>query len=137
MPNDHPRVQAVFLEAAELPLSARAALLDCACGTDAELRRRVEALLKAHDAPGSFLMKPAFDLADTADSGSVHDTGEKQAALTQGEAVGALVGPYRLVHALGEGGMGTVWMAEQTHPVQRLVALKVIKPGMDSRQVVA
>src|SRR5205823_11405672 len=53
------------------------------------------------------------------------------------EAPGAVIGPYKLLQQSGEGGMGTVYMAEQTHPVQRKVALKVIKPGMDSRQVIA
>ena len=53
------------------------------------------------------------------------------------EAPGTMIGPYKLLQQIGEGGMGVVWMAEQTQPVQRKVALKVIKPGMDSRQVIA
>src|SRR5262245_62230589 len=53
------------------------------------------------------------------------------------ERPGIVVGPYKLLHDIGEGGMGTVWMAEQSEPVKRRVALKVIKPGMDSRQVLA
>src|SRR5262245_14904635 len=53
------------------------------------------------------------------------------------EAVGAVIGPYKLVEPIGEGGMGTVWMAQQTEPVKRLVALKLIKVGMDSKQVIA
>ena len=58
------------------------------------------------------------------------------AASLRGEAVGVKIGPYKLVQQLGEGGMGTVWVAEQTEPVKRRVALKVIKPGLDSAQVI-
>src|SRR5262249_11861516 len=54
-----------------------------------------------------------------------------------GEQPGAMIGPYKLLEQIGEGGMGTVYMAQQTEPVQRIVALKIIKPGMDSRQVIA
>ena len=53
------------------------------------------------------------------------------------ERPGTVIGPYKLIQEIGDGGMGAVWMAQQTQPVKRLVALKVIKPGMDSRQVVA
>ena len=53
------------------------------------------------------------------------------------EQPGAVIGPYRLIEPIGEGGMGTVWMARQAEPVKRLVAVKLIRAGMDSRQVVA
>src|SRR5262249_39715833 len=58
-------------------------------------------------------------------------------ARPESERLGTVIGPYKLLQQIGEGGMGTVYMAEQTHPVQRKVALKLIKPGMDSRQVIA
>jgi tetratricopeptide (TPR) repeat protein len=99
----------------------RAALLDRTCGTDSTLRKRVEDLLAAADRPGSFMANPAADrLAMGAPS------------------VGAVVaGRYELLREVGEGGMGTVWLADQTHPVRRRVALKVIKAGMDSARVLA
>jgi len=89
------------------------------------LRALVEGLLKAHQEAGSFLEKPLFESTSTSD----------QAA--NPEQAGTVIGPYKLLQQIGEGGMGTVFMAEQTQPVQRKVALKVIKPGMDSRQVIA
>src|SRR4051812_30755743 len=103
----------------------RAAYLDGACGPDAELRALVEGLLQAHADAGSFLEQPLFESTPTSD----------QPPNPGGN--GAAVGPYKLLQPIGEGGMGTVWMAEQTAPVRRKVALKVIKAGMDSRQVVA
>ena len=106
---------------------ARAAYLDRACGGDAELRRRVEALLDAHDRGGrASSSRPALD----ADRRPVD---QPPAA----EGPGTVIGPYKLLEQIGEGGMGVVFMAEQTQPVRRKVALKVIKPGMDTRQVIA
>src|SRR5262245_33228816 len=126
MPVDPERVQAIFLEAAEQDSPAgRAAVLDRRCGSDAELRQRVEALLKAHEAPGPFLESRAPVLAGTVDEPRVT------------EGPGTVIGPYKLLEQIGEGGMGTVWMAQQTEPVKRLVAVKLIKAGMDSRQVIA
>jgi serine/threonine protein kinase len=103
----------------------RAAYLDRACGGELELRARIEALLKAHEQAGSFLAVPTV-------AGSV--TGDAPKPL---EGPGTAIGPYKLLQTIGEGGMGTVWMAEQTAPVRRTVALKVIKTGMDSKQVLA
>src|SRR5438067_1148523 len=103
----------------------RAAYLDGACGPDAELRALVEGLLKAHADAGSFLEQPLFGPTPTTDEPP------------RPERPGAAIGPYKLLQQIGEGGMGAVWMAEQIQPVQRKVALKVIKSGMDSRQVVA
>src|SRR5262249_55965052 len=124
MPSDLKRVQAVFLTAVEQPAADRAALLDRECGADAELRRRVEALLRAHDEPGSFLDRPAVDPAATIDPAA-------------DDAAGGRVGPYKLLEQIGEGGMGAVWVAEQQEPVKRRVALKLIKPGLDSERVIA
>ncbi|MCI0704413.1 MAG: serine/threonine-protein kinase, partial [Planctomycetia bacterium] len=126
MPVDPQRVQAVFLAAADLTTGAdRGALLDNLCGADAELRRRVETLLEAHEAPGSFLEPLAPLQVSTVDTPRAT------------EGPGTLIGPYKLLEQIGEGGFGVVFMAEQTQPVRRKVALKVLKPGMDTRQVVA
>jgi serine/threonine protein kinase len=104
----------------------RAAFLDKACAGDAERRKRVEELLRAHQAAGNFLQgkRPNCDPAATIDE-------------PVRERPGTWIGPYKLLEQIGEGGMGLVFVAEQTQPVRRKVALKVIKPGMDSRQVIA
>jgi WD40 repeat protein/serine/threonine protein kinase len=139
MPSDPKRVQSVFLSAVEQPAADRAALLDRECGTDAELRQRVEALLKAHDEPGSLLPNPAVNPAATVDSkpGAFRDESEQDHARVPRETAGSRIGPYKLLQQIGEGGMGSVWMAEQLEPIRRKVALKVIKAGMDSAQVIA
>ena len=103
----------------------RAAYLDGACGQDAQLRALVEGLLEAHQDAGSFLEQPLFKSALTID----------QPGLV--EKPGTHIGPYKLLQKIGEGGMGVVYMAEQQEPVRRKVALKIIKPGMDSGQVIA
>src|SRR5262245_9298697 len=101
----------------------RAAFLEQACRGDAGLRRRLDALLAAHENPASFLAEPALPLGATAPPlGSPEPLGE---------GPGSRVGPYKLLQAIGEGGMGAVFLAEQERPVRRQVALKVIKPGMD------
>src|SRR5207244_6195438 len=84
---------------------------------------------------GSFLDRPAAALGATAVFRPV--PGEEAAAVLLRELPGTVIGPYKLLQQIGEGGMGTVFMAEQTQPVQRKVALKIIKPGMDSKQVIA
>src|SRR4051794_33606709 len=121
-----PGAETILSEAVEiLDADARAAYLDRACGDDADLRRRVESLLAAHFRAGAFLESPAQP--PTATDHPAHPP----------ERPGTAVGPYKLLEPIGEGGMGVVYMAEQTHPVRRKVALKIIKPGMDTRQVVA
>jgi serine/threonine protein kinase/tetratricopeptide (TPR) repeat protein len=128
MPADPQRLKELFLAAVELPSPAeRVALLDRECGADAELRLRVEALLRAHDDSAGILAGAASGPGPTADLPPPEP---------EPEVVGTCVGPYRLLQKLGEGGMGAVWVAEQHEPVRRRVALKVIKPGMDSAQVV-
>jgi serine/threonine-protein kinase len=116
------RVEDVFHRALAAPSAAdRAAVLDRACGAagdGAALRARVEALLAAHDAADGLLRLPA-------------------GAAAGGAGPGTQVGPYRLVEQIGEGGFAVVFRAEQLAPVRRAVALKLIKPGMDTRQVVA
>jgi serine/threonine protein kinase/Tfp pilus assembly protein PilF len=115
----------IFQDAIEQTADQRTAFLLDACGDDVALRERVEVLLKAHANPGSFLRSPAAELTATTDTSSIT------------ERPGTVIGPYKLLQQIGEGGMGVVFMAEQTEPIQRTVALKIIKPGMDTRQVVA
>jgi len=119
------KAEEVFLAALEKATPAqRAAYLEEACRDDAELRKQVEGLLKSHEEAGSFLERPALDPGPTV-------TFEP---LT--EKPGTVIGPYKLLQQIGEGGMGVVYMAEQSEPVERRVALKIIKPGMDTRQVI-
>jgi serine/threonine protein kinase len=126
MPVQSPSVRTIFEHALELPEGAdRTAYLETACAADSDLRAQVEALLTAHENAGSFLEFPSPEYAPTAAHPAVD------------EQPGTFVGPYKLLQQIGEGGMGVVFMAEQTHPVQRNVALKIIKPGMDTRQVIA
>jgi serine/threonine protein kinase/tetratricopeptide (TPR) repeat protein len=119
--------QSLFLHALELPTPAdRAAYLDTACRDNPGLRAELDALLAAHDRLGGGL--PPITGQEPARPG----------AGAGGEEVGAVLsGRYKLVELLGEGGMGAVWMAQQTEPVRRLVAVKVVKAGMDSKQVLA
>ena len=119
------RLESLFSAALQKPPADRAAYLDRACADDPALRERVEALLRAQAAAGSFLESPAPSPVVTVDEQPV------------GEGPGTVIGPYKLLQQIGEGGMGTVWMAQQTEPVKRLVAVKLIKAGMDSRQVIA
>jgi serine/threonine protein kinase/tetratricopeptide (TPR) repeat protein len=123
----------IFLDALKLAdPAARAAFLDATCAGNPALRVAVEALLKAQDDDPEFLEEPAASL-----SGTINASGQAPTGAAQGEIAGTVIGPYKLVEQIGEGGMGTVWMAQQTEPVKRLVALKLIKAGMDSKQVVA
>src|SRR5438270_500132 len=103
----------------------RADYLDQACAGDPGCRRRVDKMLAAQAQAGSFLESPAAGPGRTTDLPTV------------AELPGAVIGPYKLLEQIGEGGMGTVWMAQQTAPVKRLVAVKLTKAGMDSRQVIA
>ena len=115
--------------------AARAQYLREAAGGDEGLLRRVEALLAVHDAPDRLLDRPPVVGGVTGACDPA--IGDETASVLPHECAGTQIGPYKLLQQIGEGGMGTVWMAEQTQPVQRKVALKVIKAGMDSRQVIA
>src|SRR5262245_54387082 len=126
MPADPRRVKELFAAAVDLPdAQARQALLDRECADDPDLRQRLGVLLLANDEPASALEKPFAPPAEfTRDFA--------------GDAVGTVIaGRYKLLEELGEGGMGTVWVAEQTQPVRRKVAVKLIKPGMDSKTVLS
>jgi serine/threonine protein kinase len=103
----------------------REAYLEDACAGKPEMRAQVDSLLKAHNDVGSFLDGPAFDAQRTASMEPIS------------EQPGTIIGPYKLLEQIGEGGFGVVYMAEQQQPLRRKVALKVVKPGMDSRQVLA
>jgi serine/threonine protein kinase/tetratricopeptide (TPR) repeat protein len=115
----------------------RRAYLEGACGGDAGLWERVQALLGAFDRAGSFLQEPAADLDATGAIVAPHGNGPERIASSPAEVQGAVIGPYKLREQIGEGGMGVVYVAEQTQPVRRKVALKIIKPGMDTKQVIA
>jgi tetratricopeptide (TPR) repeat protein/serine/threonine protein kinase len=124
----------VFGEALECASpQERAAYLDHACGQDSTLRARVEELLQAHQAAGGFLQG---NTAGTFPESLVPD-GVSTTPGAVRERPGAVIGPYKLLEQIGEGGFGIVFLAEQTQPLRRKVALKVLKPGMDTRQVVA
>jgi WD40 repeat protein/serine/threonine protein kinase len=119
------QAKSIFLAAVEAHAPEQwPAFLDQACSGDARLRAEVERLLRARSELGSF-----------------HDARRPDPVTTAGEPVserpGTVIGPYKVMEQIGEGGMGLVFVAEQQHPVRRKVALKVIKPGMDTRQVVA
>ena len=121
-------VETIFSEALKRESAAeRARYLDGACGGDAALRARVETLLRAHDESDPFLSSPTADLEAAA-----FDTN-----LAVIEGPGTTIGRYKLLQLLGEGGFGVVYMAEQEDPVRRKVALKIIKLGMDTKQVIA
>jgi eukaryotic-like serine/threonine-protein kinase len=119
--------ESIFCEALEhQSAEAQAAYLQRACGGDDDLRRRVEALLKMRDTHASFLAQPAvFEMLPAQNS--------LQSAV---DVSGTVIGSYRLLERIGEGGFGAVYMAEQREPVQRRVALKIIKAGMDTQQVI-
>jgi tetratricopeptide (TPR) repeat protein len=124
--------ESLFVAALEKPTAfERHAFLDRACGGDIALRRRVERLLVAHVETLGILDQPAVPPGWT-------DDGSAAGVVPGGECAGTVVaGRYRLLEEIGAGGMGTVWKAEQTQPVRRMVALKLIKAGMDSRTVLS
>ncbi len=124
-----PTERAIFLQAIEEEnLDDRASYLDSACGENLELRASVESLLAAHDAPATLLDQPIGNgLVSTLSSGTVAPI----------QHIGMTLGPYRLMEQIGEGGFGLVFVAEQNRPVRRKVALKIVKPGAGSKEVIA
>jgi serine/threonine protein kinase/WD40 repeat protein len=121
------RTESIFAAAVALAtVGERAAYLDQACAGDTALRGHVEALLRAHERAGHLLDRPAQGIP----AGT-------EAYIPNQQPGTVIAGRYKLLEAIGEGGMGTVWVAEQTQPVRRKVALKLIKAGMDSKNVLA
>ena len=162
MGRSEPDLKLIFIEASALPPGAgRSAYLDGACRGDAALRGRVETLLAAQEEVGRFLgtsdgpdatkvdlpatgpigitsgpvLLTTSGAAGTVDVAGRVTPGQARPGATEGP--GTRIGPYKLLQKIGEGGMGVVYMAEQERPVRRRVALKIIKPGMDTGQVVA
>ena len=130
MPTPQERESALFALALEKPFAERAAFLRAVCGGDNALRLRLEALLAAHEQPEDVL-------GGGGAAATVKGTIKLDLDDAPDEAVGQTLGRYKLLERVGEGGCGVVYVAEQTEPVRRRVALKVIKLGMDTKQVVA
>jgi eukaryotic-like serine/threonine-protein kinase len=119
-PDQEHRLEEIFSAARHLPPPEREAFLQQACGGDAELRRQADSLLAAHAQAGQFLQATVV----VSPKGPMESPGNR-------------IGRYKLLEQIGEGGFGVVWMAEQEEPVRRRVALKIIKLGMDTKEVVA
>ena len=121
MEHDSEKIESILISALEIPSeSARQEYIEKCCGGDSELRQRVVDLVENHFLAGDFLTSPSQDWTATA-----------------GERPGERIGPYQLLEQIGEGGFGVVFLAEQQQPIRRRVALKIIKPGMDTSQLVA
>jgi len=130
------KLQEIFEHVIDLERAQREEYLASACGDDAALRKEIEALLRAHDGAAKFLASPtAGSLADSAPTADSSAAATLAAPIREGP--GTRIGPYKLRQLIGEGGFGSVFMAEQEKPVLRKVALKIIKLGMDTHQVVA
>lgn len=126
--NNIATLESLFAEALAKPPAERAAFLDEACQGDFTMLRQLERMLAAEADLGSFLERPAIVIAG-------HDATEDYHPIT--ERPGDRIGRYKLLQQIGEGGFGIVYMAEQERPVRRKVALKIIKPGMDTKEVIA
>ena len=132
-PEQLEQIKTLLLRAKDLPSEQRTAFLDAACAGDAEMRAELERLFAEED-PEATLETLAKEIAvirraapGSEDTPQAHDA----------QALPDRIGPYRILSVLGEGGMGTIYLAEQTKPVRRRVALKIIKLGMDTKQVIA
>jgi eukaryotic-like serine/threonine-protein kinase len=123
MNTDFERTRQIFLAIVEQSSAQWEALLNEACADDPDLHQQLAVLLKAHAEGGGILDR---DLAGQS------PTGVRESLY---EGPGTVIGPYKLLQQIGEGGFGTVFMAERTRPVQRKVALKVIKAGMDRQMI--
>src|SRR5262245_61180108 len=127
MPVESRSLKELFLAALAVAPAERATWLDRECGQDVELRRRVELMLAAHDTPQSLLDRLAPAAGPPEATGAFEAPGAEHPSRVEREEAGTVIaGRYKLVEQIGEGGMGTVWMAQQTEPVKRLVAVKLI-----------
>ena len=115
----------IYHAAAAKPKAERAAFLRESCNGDPALHARIETLLESRDQAGDFLESPVLDINVTLDESHL------------AEGPGTVIGRYKLLEKIGEGGMAVVYMAEQTEPIRRKVALKIIKLGMNTKQVIA
>src|SRR6266516_4495469 len=129
MHDSDPSEQTIFDAARQIPdLQARSAYLDAACAGNAALREQIERLLRAGQHADEFLASDPLGLGERGRQTIL------TAPLTEGP--GTIIGNYKLLEKIGEGGFGDVYMAEQRQPIKRRVALKIIKVGMDTREVV-
>ena len=136
MPADLHKARELFLHAVgTLPPAQWEEYVDQATGGDAELARQVRHLLQVHLEAGSFLEQPVAGLGATGDF--LPTPAEGAGGQVQEEGPGTVIGPYKLLEVIGEGGFGLVYMADQQQPVRRKVALKILKPGMNTWQVIA
>ncbi|MHC4520935.1 MAG: protein kinase domain-containing protein, partial [Planctomycetota bacterium] len=123
---EHPEIKEIFCEALEKATrEERISYLDDVCRDRRDVRSQVEELLRLHEDVGDFLESPILDADLTLDISPL------------AEGAGTVIGRYKLLERIGEGGMAVVYMAEQQEPIRRRVALKLIKLGMDTRQVIA
>jgi eukaryotic-like serine/threonine-protein kinase len=130
------QIESILASAVDIESAVeRRQFVERACAGDAELRRRVEELVENHFHAGSFLERPAVGQVATASLDT--PAAGPPPCRESPEAPGDVIGPFKLLKLIGEGGMGTVYLAQQQEPVRRIVALKVIKAGMDTRQVLA
>lgn len=131
------KLQDIFEHAVGLERTQREAYLLIACGEDAVLRGQVDSLLRAHDSAAKFMASPTADVPSSEAPTMLSASAAATVAGPLREGPGTRIGPYKLLQLIGEGGFGSVFMAEQERPVTRRVALKIIKLGMDTHQVVA
>ncbi|MFG0284338.1 MAG: protein kinase, partial [Phycisphaerales bacterium JB039] len=133
----HQSAESIFYQARTMPPAERESFLKDACAGDVGLRAKVEALLQAEAAAGSFLKTVAPEGEGAKEEDPAGGANGVTIASPGAEQPGQMIGRYKLLQRIGEGGFGTVWMAEQREPVKRRVALKIIKLGMDTKQVIA
>lgn len=127
--------KSIFLQAVDLPSGTlRAKFLDDVCAGNESLRRSIENLLNAHDRPDNLLDLPALDRPP---KDAEHNPTTFLEAKQADNLAETMIGPYRLMEMIGEGGFGVVYVAEQQQPVKRRVAIKLIRPGMDTYEVIA
>ena len=135
---NRPRARAVFLNVANLPPQAQSEALRSACAGDDALLAQVQAMLDNEKQTMAMMADPASDrLIDPNATHTMNGGNTPTADLAPRMQPGQQIGRYKLLDQIGEGGFGAVWAAEQREPVKRRVALKIIKLGMDTRQVIA